>query len=532
MLRISPTDTPPASISAGQGWPLFSTAAKRQIEKACADRLPPHALMERAGLAIAKLAMAIAPHAQRIWIACGPGNNGGDGFEAAAQLSAMLPHAQIMVSEVRAPAELPSDAQVSRNTALQAGVQWLNDAPADLGPQDLCVDALLGIGLSPRTSDKTSTADQRLLQLLAQVRHCTCNVLCVDIASGLDADTGQYLREFAPDPIAADQRRHTLALLTLQPGLFTGQGRDACGQIWWDDLSCGIASAPDAPNSPCPAAAAQPKAHLSNPAGLTSSRARPHASHKGSFGDVAVLGGEGLGLRGLSMTGAAWLAALAALHAGAGRVMLALLDEQSPQGVAPWPEIMLRRPAAQDWSQATVVCGCGGGEAVQAWLPHILAQAPRLVLDADALNAVAASPALAQQLSQRAAHQQTTVLTPHPLEAARLLQTSTAQVQANRLQSCLQLASKFQCTVLLKGSGTVTANSQQQAWINTSGNARLATGGTGDVLAGLIAALWAQGQSADMAATQAAFRHGHIADCWPDERPFSASALAVRLGNQ
>jgi NAD(P)H-hydrate repair Nnr-like enzyme with NAD(P)H-hydrate epimerase domain len=122
--------------------------------------------------------------------------------------------------------------------------------PPDLGPQDLCVDALLGIGLSPRTSGKTSAADQRLLQLLAQVQHCTCNVLCVDVASGLDADTGQYLREFAPGHIATDQRRHTLALLTLQPGLFTGQGRDACGQIWWDDLGCGIASAPDAPNSP------------------------------------------------------------------------------------------------------------------------------------------------------------------------------------------------------------------------------------------------------------------------------------------
>ena len=109
--------------------------------------------------------------------------------------------------------------------------------------------------------------------------------------------------------------RWLLALLTLQPGLFTGQGRDACGQIWWDDLGCGIASTPDAPSSPTLAAAAQPVAHLSNP-GLASSRTRPHASHKGSFGDVAVLGGEGLGMRGLSMTGAAWLAALAALHHG------------------------------------------------------------------------------------------------------------------------------------------------------------------------------------------------------------------------
>lgn len=527
MLRISPTEIPPASMAAGQGWPLFSTAATRQIEQACAISLPPHRLMERAGLAIAKLALAIAPHAQRIWIACGPGNNGGDGFEAAAQLRVMLPHARIMVSEVRAPAELPPDAQISRGKALQAGVQWLDDAPVDLGPQDLCIDALLGIGLSQRPADKASTSDQRLRQLLAQVRHCTCSSLCVDVASGLDADTGQYLREFAPGHIATNQRRYTLALLTLQPGLFTGQGRDACGEIWWDDLGCGIASAPDIAKP----AAARPTAHLSN-SGLASPRARPHASHKGSFGDVAVLGGEGLGLRGLSMTGAAWLAALAALHAGAGRVMLALLDEQSPQGIAPWPEIMLRRPAEQDWSQATVVCGCGGGEAVQAWLPHILAQAPQLVLDADALNAVASSPALAQQLSQRASLQQTTILTPHPLEAARLLQTSTAQVQANRLQSCLQLAGKFQCTVLLKGSGTVVANPQQQVWINASGNARLATGGTGDVLAGLIAALWAQGQSADMAATQAAFRHGHVADCWPADLPFSASALALRLGNQ
>jgi hydroxyethylthiazole kinase-like uncharacterized protein yjeF len=193
---------------------------------------------------------------------------------------------------------------------------------------------------------------------------------------------------------------------------------------------------------------------------------------------------------------------------------------------------MLRRPAAQDWSQATVVCGCGGGEAVQAWLPHILSQAPQLVLDADALNAVAASPVLAQQLSQRAMQQLSTVLTPHPLEAARLLQTTTTQVQADRLQSCLQLARKFQCTVLLKGSGTVVANPQQQVWINASGNARLATGGTGDVLAGLIAALWAQGRSADMAAMEGAFRHGQLADRWPADRPFSASALAMHLGKQ
>ena len=520
MLRISSTDTPPSAISS-EGWPLFSSAATRQIEQACASHLPPHCLMERAGLAIARLAMAIAPHAQRIWIACGPGNNGGDGFEAAAQLKIKLPHARILVSEVREPEKLPADAQTSRDKALQAGVLWVNDCPVDLDPQDLCIDALLGIGLRRRTSSSKTSADRRLQALLKQVNQCACPVLCVDIASGLDADTGQYLPEFAPHHANQPSPRHTLALLTLQAGLFTGQGRDACGQIWWDDLGC------DMKSDHIP----RPVAHLSTAADLQT-LPRLHASHKGSFGDVAILGGEGLSQRGLSMTGAAWLAALAALHAGAGRVLLALLDEHAPQGIAPWPEIMLRQPSAQDWSRATVVCGCGGGEAVQAWLPQILEQAPQLVLDADALNAIASSHALSQQLSQRAVRQQSTILTPHPLEAARLLQTSTPAIQANRLQACLQLAQKFQCTALLKGSGTVIANPQQQIWVNSSGNSRLATGGTGDVLAGLIGALWAQGPSADTAAVQAAFKHGQIADQWPADLPFSASALAMRLNSQ
>ena len=526
MLRITSATPPPAAFAA-HGWPLFSTTSTRQIEQMNIHCLPPHILMERAGKSIAKLAMAIAPHAQRIWIACGPGNNGGDGFEAAALLTAALPHAQILVSEVCQPEQLPLDAQKSREKARQAGVRWLNECPNDLSPQDLCIDALLGIGA--HTSGKPRATDQRLIQLLSQVQQCACAVLCVDIASGLDADTGQYLDGFTRPRNTQHSQRHTLALLTLQAGLFTGEGRDACGQVWWDDLGCGIADIN--PASPASAAGANtaPWAHLS--VNSRSQRApRLHSSHKGSFGDVAVLGGQGLSRNGISMTGAAWLAALAALHAGAGRVMLALLDESAPQGTAPWPEIMLRRPAAQDWSQSTVVCGCGGGELVQEWLPQLLEQTPQLVLDADALNAIATSPSLAQQLRQRSQQKLSTILTPHPLEAARLLKTDTSSIQANRVQAGLQLAEEFQCTALLKGSGTVIANPERQVWINATGNARLATGGTGDVLAGLIGALWAQGLSRDCAAIQGALRHGHAADTWPADRPFSARALALRLG--
>lgn len=524
MLRI-PTST---------ALPLFDTAATRTLEQQAAARLPAHSLMQRAGAGLARLARAIAPHARCIWIACGPGNNGGDGLQAAAWLQQSLNAApekarscRILVSCVRERTHMPDDARAAWDAAHEAGVQWTEHMPADMGPQDLCIDALLGIGLrQPDAASPRTSTNERLLTLLRSLQSSTSPVLCADIASGLDADTGQYLPGFAP-PNAPASARHTLALLTLQPGLFTGSGRDACGQIWWDDLDTGLAKGE-------PILTPLPCAQLFSPGASTP---RPHASHKGSFGDVAILGGEGLGQRGLSMTGAAWLAALAALHGGAGRVMLALLDASagSGQATAPWPEIMLRSPEAQDWRSTTVACGCGGGVAVRAWLPQILEQAPRLVLDADALNAIAEDESLASLLKERRQRDLHTVLTPHPLEAARLLKTNTAQVQAQRRHAARQLAQRFDCTALLKGSGTVIAGPQEESdappcWINPTGNARLSTGGTGDVLAGLIAALWAQGLEPTQAAALAAWRHGFAADHWPAHIPFSASALAQRLG--
>jgi hypothetical protein len=173
--------------------------------------------------------------------------------------------------------------------------------------------------------------------------------------------------------------RHTLSLLTLKPGLFTGAGRDAAGTVWWDDLGV-----------PCHSEAAS--AWLAGP---PAAAARAHASHKGSYGDVAVIGGEGLDARGLGMGGAALLAASAALLGGAGRVLVALLGGTLDLDVRQ-PELMFRHVDALQLEQLTVVCGCGGGEAVRAVLPQVLAQAPRLVLDADALNAIASDAALAQ----------------------------------------------------------------------------------------------------------------------------------------
>jgi len=492
-------------IRPDQPHPLHDTATTRRIEHAAAARLPAHTLMQRAGLAVARLARALAPHARTIWIACGPGNNGGDGLEAAMHLHQQgLP---VVVTWLGVPESTPVDALCSWQRAQNAGVQFTHEAPSGLGPHDLCIDALLGIGLAP--GDTRPAPQGRLSVLLEQLRSSPAPLLAVDLPTGLQGDTGQYAPGFAPRSESGAER-HTLALLTLKPGLFTGAGRDAAGTIWLDDLGCDTTGKPQS-------------AWLSGPPAL---QARAHASHKGSYGDVAVIGGEGLQARGMGMTGAALLAASAALHAGAGRVLVALLGDCTLELDLRQPELMFRHVDVLPLEQLTVVCGCGGGEAVRAVLPRVLAQAPRLVLDADALNAVAADAALQQALAARARQGQATVLTPHPLEAARLLGTDTGAVQAHRLAAAQQLAQRFGGVVVLKGSGSVVAAPGQVPAINPTGNARLATAGTGDVLAGLIGARWAAGMDPLRAATEAVYQHGQAADHWPDGQTLTASALA------
>jgi hydroxyethylthiazole kinase-like uncharacterized protein yjeF len=353
--------------------------------------------------------------------------------------------------------------------------------------------------------------------VLAALQHSPAPVLAVDLPSGLDADTGQFAAGFAlPAPAASRHPlapRHTLSLLTLKPGLFTAAGRDAASSVWLDDL--GVSPQPETPS-----------AWLAGPA-LPAPRS--HASHKGSYGDVAIVGGEGLAARGLGMTVAALLAASAALHAGAGRVLVALLDNGEMAIDMAQPELMFRRFDALALEQLTVVCGCGGGEAVRAVLPAVLARAARLVLDADALNAVASDAALRAGVASRAGLGLPTVLTPHPLEAARLLGLSAAAVQADRLHAAQQLAEQFQCVAVLKGSGTVTAALGHPPTINPTGNAQLATAGTGDVLAGMVGAHLTAGAQAQHAASEAVYQHGLAADRWPAGRMLIASALARRI---
>ncbi|HSV52513.1 MAG TPA: NAD(P)H-hydrate dehydratase [Burkholderiaceae bacterium] len=484
MRRIDPTQP------ALQRQPLYSVQATRRIEQAAQAALPPHVLMQRAGLAVARLALALAPHARTIWIACGPGNNGGDGLEAAVHLQHW--GKQPVVTWLGDEAAAPADALASLARARQAGVAFADEPLPGMTAKDLCIDALLGIGAR-------RPAAGRLLECIHLLNAGPAPVLAIDVPSGLDADTGHA----AVDLTA----QNTLSLLTLKPGLFTARGRDAAGQVWLDPLDCDPAAAPA-----CAELLGRPQF-----------TPRAHASHKGSYGDVAVLGGAP------GMTGAALLAASAALHGGAGRVFVALLDGGNLAVDKSHPELMFRHASTLDWRSMTVVCGCGGGDVVRSVLPKVLSTAGRLVLDADALNAVAADAALQTLLHARAARGQATVLTPHPLEAARLLGSNTAAVQADRLAAAQQLADRHGCVAVLKGSGTVIAAPARIPAINATGNARLATAGTGDVLAGLIGARLATGSAAFDAACEAVFAHGLAADEWPSGKPLVASRLACGI---
>ena len=184
-------------ITAHQPYPLFNTAATRRLEKAAAVSLPPHTLMQRAGLAVAQLAQALAPHARTVWIACGPGNNGGDGLEAAMHLQRS--GRRVIVTWLGQPDTAPADARASWQRARDAGVVWADTAPGDLGANDLCVDALLGIGVSSSPHSPARPPDTRLQACLQALHRSPAPVLAVDLPSGLDADTGQFAAGLAPD---------------------------------------------------------------------------------------------------------------------------------------------------------------------------------------------------------------------------------------------------------------------------------------------------------------------------------------------
>ncbi len=489
---------------------LYDVAQIRDIERHAQADLPQHTLMQRAGLAAADQAqmlvqMAAATDsnqsgdqatqaAPRVLIVAGPGNNGGDGFECGFQLARRGWHVTLwMPLDATAPGGEDQVQALARIRTCTISVIDTATAPecAALAAQrwSLVIDGLFGIG-----SNRALTGALRAV--VETVNAIDAPVLALDLPSGLDADTGT-IAPGADDKKICVRATHTLTFIADKPGLHTGEGRDHAGVVSVADLDIEPALLP------------APRALLNDPVLFAhATKPRRHASHKGSFGDVQIIGGAA------GMAGAALLAAHAALKAGSGRVLIGFADAgNAPQYDPLHPELMCRTAAALDFNHGTLVVGPGLGTSVDACaliLRACLSDSP-LVLDADALNLVASMPALVAEVQARASRSRTTLMTPHPLEAARLLGTSAEMIQSDRLKAATMLANHFAAVVILKGSGTVIADGNLLV-INPTGNPALATGGTGDVLSGLCGALLAQGWPVREAALGAVWIHGMAAD--------------------
>ncbi len=474
--------------------PLYSAAQSRQLDQVAIEEFGVSGLclMERAGRAAYQLLWARWPRARRLVVVCGRGNNGGDGL-----VLARLAHRDGFRVRVLRPAQFPpcsgAAARVQQRLR-QAGLELEDFSPERFADAEVLVDALLGTGLDRAPEGALRTAIDALNAQAAPV-------LSLDLPTGLHADTGCVLGR-------AVYAQATLSFLSVKQGQVTGAGPRCCGELYFCDLGL-----PPTLFQRLPAAvqrmALQHLEFLLPP--------RPRDAHKGKFGHVLVVGAD------QGFVGAGRLAAGAAARSGAGLVSLAT---RAPAAAAACPaEIMVHlvtqgRALAPLLAQASVLAvgpGLGRSDWALDLLGRVLDSPLPQVLDADALNLLALEP-------RRTEHG---ILSPHPGEAARLLQCSVADVQADRLSAVRALWERYGGVIVLKGAGTLVCDSTGTD-LADAGNPGLATGGMGDVLTGVMAGLWAQGMSAGEAARLGVCLHaaaGDAAAAQEGERGLQAADL-------
>ncbi|QOJ19669.1 MAG: NAD(P)H-hydrate dehydratase [Gammaproteobacteria bacterium] len=468
---------------------VFFTAQIRAMEQQALQLPKPPQLMEKAGLAAAQVVrdQVLKNPNHNVLVLAGPGNNGGDAFVVARYLKEWGNAVTVVFAGKRD--RLPADARQALQVWLDCGGDICPDLPDGEGNWDTVIDGLFGIGLD---QSHHRPIEGQYRDWIENVKRMAAPIVALDIPSGLGSDDGCIYG-------IAIRAAVTVTFIGLKPGLFTNFGPECCGEVVLRDLDIHMPAPPE------------PQAWLLNNAHAQTllPPLRCANSHKGSFGNVAIIGGS------TGMAGAALLAGRAALHLGAGRVYIGMLAENAPAVDFSQPELMLRPPSELFGVKPLncLIAGPGLGQSAQArsWLGMALDSDCALVLDADALNLIAQHPDLAENLSQRKA---ATILTPHPAEAARLLNTDSTAVQNNRMNAALQIAQHFNCYVVLKGAGSICCLPDGKRYLNTSGNPALSTAGTGDVLAGIIGALIAQGLSPDRALLLAVYLHGAAADRW------------------
>lgn len=437
-------------------------------------------LMKRAAVAALARLRECWPSSRKIAVICGIGNNAGDGLVLARLAFEEGMHVEVFTIE-KNPG-LRAEAQSAYEMAIHRGVPVkVFSGKEDLITADVIVDAIFGIGVDREVSGLWAHAIQ-------QINQVSVPVFSLDIPSGLCPNTGRTLG-------CAVKADATITFIGLKQGLFTNDGPEKCGVLYFDSL--GIPE--EVYNSVIPTARRILFSDI-----MPYLLPRPRNAHKGHFGHVLVIGGE------QGFAGAARMAAEAAVRVGAGLVSLATRPEHAAITTAFCPEIMSHgvRNAAElkPLLERATVIAIGPGLYNSAWgleLWHAIAEQNKTkVVDAGALSYLAENPQFNNEW----------VLTPHPGEAARLLNTTAVEIQNDRFLAVKKLQEQYGGTIVLKGTGTVILTNEKSSWVCDAGNPGMATGGMGDVLTGIIAGLIAQGINLSQAAMIGVFVHATAAD--------------------
>lgn len=466
--------------------PVYLTTEIRKIEKIAAALPDLPKLMEKAGLAAAHIAAEklLTKNLNKVLILAGPGNNGGDALVAARYLKQWQFAVTLVFTGIRE--RLSNDAQQALDTWLSIGGEISSQIPTN-EKWNAVIDGLFGIGLG---QPNPRNLDGKYFDLVNTVNDMDLPVLSLDVPSGLGSDNGCVYG-------AVVKATLTVTFIGLKVGLLTNDGPENCGEIIVHELELDVPALLSPHTWTINQTAVQ--RILPSP--------RPANSHKGTFGSIGILGGS------TGMVGAALLTGKAALKLGAGRVYLGLIAHNALTVDPTQPELMLRTPhelfKIQHLNCLVVGPGLGIGSDTDALLNSALGTKLPLVLDADALNRIAAHSQLTKKLQLR---QYPTIITPHPAEAARLLNVDTAIIQNDRMAAATKLAQHYHCYTVLKGAGSICASPENKRYINCSGNPGLSSAGTGDVLSGIIGALLTQGLHAECALLLGVYLHGAAAD--------------------
>ncbi|MEL7298300.1 MAG: NAD(P)H-hydrate dehydratase [Pseudomonadota bacterium] len=464
---------------------IYSADGVRALDRTAIDAfgIPGYTLMRRAGAAALSVISQRYPGLQSLLVLCGGGNNGGDGYVVARLARAA--GLAVRVVAFSDPKELKGDAALAYEEFTASGGMPRAWDPSLIGATGMVVDALIGSGLKQDVRAEYAEAIQAL-------NDASTPVTSLDIPSGLDGDTG-VIRGVA---VKADL---TVTFVGLNSGLFLADGPAHCGRLVFADL--------ELPDDVYTHQAPVLRRQYRDEIGLRLPR-RPLNSHKGQFGHVLCVGGaEG-------MPGAVRLSAEAALRGGAGLVTVATASSHAASIVAARPELMTQGIEDSDALDALIarasVIVCGPGLDVTDWsqmlLERVVASGKPLVLDADALNLAADDRAFWKAVKAPC------VITPHPGEAARMLGNTPDTVQYDRLTALADLQSMTNAVVVLKGAGTLVGSAGDTPSICPFGNPGMSAPGMGDVLAGLIGALLAQGLTAADAARTGVLVHALAGD--------------------